>query len=133
MIRQLETILKDHLARVNKIEKEWELFKEQNTKAYKLYKKTEENKAKDPKYPLNVNESANWTLISDKLEQKGNRIVEESDRYKRQYKLLEKEKKEFYDNCVKEGQRGQEGKGLYDTDTDSDSDFGTPQPDRSDP
>ena len=126
--KQLESILQDHLARIKGIEKEWELFKGQNTKAFKLYRQSEEARSKDPKYPLNVNESANWTLISDKLEQKGNKIVEESDRYKRQHKLLEEEKKEFYDNCVKEWQRQKEGKGLYDTDSDSD----TPQPDRSD-
>ena len=46
-----------------------------------MYKKTSEARAKDQHYQFTVNETANWTFISDKLEQKGNRIVEESNRW----------------------------------------------------
>ena len=80
--KQLANILEGHLARIKLFEKEWDTFKEQNSKAFKLYNKTSEARAKDQHYQLTVNETANWTLISDKLEQKGSRIVEESNKYK---------------------------------------------------
>ena len=113
--KQLANILEAHLARVNQIEKEWNIFKEQNSKAFKLYNKTSEARAKDQHYQLTVNETANWTLISDKVEQKGNRIVEESDRYKKEHERISEERDQFYAECVKEWKREQKGKGLYDT------------------
>ena len=113
--KQLANILEAHLARIKLIEKEWETFKEQNSKAFKLYHKTSEARAKDQHYQFNVNETANWTLINDKTEQKGNRIVEESDRYKQEYKRISEERDQFYAECVKEWKREQQGKGLYDT------------------
>ena len=113
--KQLANILEAHLARIKLIEKEWETFKEQNSKAFKSYHKTSEARAKDQHYQFNVNETANWTLINDKTEQKGNRIVEESDRYKQEYKRITEERDQFYAECVKEWKREQQGKGLYDT------------------
>ena len=113
--KQLANILEAHLARIKSIEKEWETFKEQNSKAFKLYYKTSEARAKDQNYQFNVNETANWTLINDKTEQKGNRIVEESDRYKQEHKRITEERDQFYAECVKEWKREQQGKGLYDT------------------
>ena len=113
--KQLANILEAHLARIKLIEKEWETFKEQNSKAFKLYHKTSEARAKDQHYQFNVNETANWTLINDKTEQKGNRIVEESDRYKQEHKRITEERDQFYAECVKEWKREQQGKGLYDT------------------
>ena len=113
--KQLANILEAHLARIKLIEKEWETFKEQNSKAFKLYHKTSEARAKDQHYQFKVNETANWTLINDKTEQKGNRIVEESDRYKQEYKRITEERDQFYAECVKEWKREQQGKGLYDT------------------
>ena len=113
--KQLANILEAHLARINIIEKEWETFKEQNSKAFKLYHKTSEARAKDQHYQFTVNETANWTLINDKIEQKGNRIVEESDRYKQEHKRISEERDQFYAGCVKEWKKEQQGKGLYDT------------------
>ena len=104
-----------HLARVNQIEKEWDKFKEQNSRAFKLYNKTSEAKAKDKQYQFTVNETANWTLISEKVDQKGSRIVDESNRYKQEHKRIEEEKDQFHAECVKEWKREQKGKGLYDT------------------
>ena len=52
----------------------------------------------------------NWTLINDKTEQKGNRIVEESDRYKQEHKRITEERDQFYAECVKEWKREQQGK-----------------------
>ena len=115
--KQLANILEAHLARVNQIEKEWKTFKEQNSKAFKLYNKTSEARSKDQHYQLTVNETANWTLISDKIEQKRNRIVEESDRYKKEHKRISEERDQFYAECVKEWKKEQKEKrkGLYDT------------------
>ena len=113
--KQLANMLEAHLARIKLNEKEWETFKEQNFKAFKLYHKTSEARAKDQHYQFNVNETANWTLINDKTEQKGNRIVEESDRYKQEHKRITEERDQFYAECVKEWKREQQGKGLYDT------------------
>ena len=118
--RTLENKLAAHLERVRQIEKEWNTFKEQNSAAFKLYNKTSEAKAKDPHYQLNVNETANWTLIGEKIEQKGERIVEESNRYKQEHKTISEERDQFYAECVKEWRREIQGKGLYDTSSSSD-------------
>ena len=104
--KQLANILEAHLARIKlNWGKSGKHFKEQNSKAFKLYHKTSEARAKDQHYQFNVNETANWTLINDKTEQKGNRIVEESDRYKQEYKRITEERNQFYAECVKEWKR----------------------------
>ena len=113
--KQLATALEAHLVRVQQIEKEWNIFKEQNSKAFKLYNKTSEARARDQQYHLTVNETANWTLISDKIEQKGNRIVEESDKHKQEHRNISEQRDWFYAECVKEWKKEQQGKGLYDT------------------
>ena len=113
--KQLANILEAHLARIKLIEKEWDTFKEQNSKAFKLYNKTSEARAKDQHNQLTVNETANWTLSSDKLEQKGSRIVEESNKYKQEHKRISEERDQFYAECVKEWKKEQKAKGLYDT------------------
>ena len=69
--KQLSNALEVHLAKVKQIEKEWDTFKEQNSQAFKLYNRTLDYKTKDKHYQLSVNETANWTLISQKKEQKG--------------------------------------------------------------
>ena len=74
--KQLASLLERHLARVKEIDRDWATFKEQNSKAYKLYNKTQEARTKDSHYQLNVNESANFKLINDRLEQKSERLVE---------------------------------------------------------
>ena len=85
-----------------------------------MYNKTSEAKARDPHYQLNVNETANWTLIGEKIEQKGERIVDESERYKQEHKTISEERDQFYAECVKEWKREKQGKGLYDTSSSSD-------------
>ena len=117
--KQLASILEKHLATVKQIDKDWATFKEQNSKAFKLYTKTQEARTKDSHYQLNVNESANFKLINDKLEHKSERLVEESNKYKGAHKLLVEERDKFYTECVREWEREQKGKGLYDTDTES--------------
>ena len=113
--KQEDLVLQQHLAVVNQIEKEWNIFKEQNSKAFKLYNKTQEARSKDTKYQFDISEAANWKLISDKIQEKGDRIAEESEQYKRRHKQVEEEKKQFYAECVKEWKNRELGKGLYDT------------------
>ena len=113
--KHLSNILEAHLARVKVIEKEWDTFKEQNSQAFKLYNRTLDSKSKDKHYQLSVNETANWTLISQKIEQKGERVIAESNRYKEEHKRISEERDQFYAECVKEWKREQQGKGLYDT------------------
>ena len=119
--RQLSNILEAHLARVKIIEKEWDTFKEQNSQAFKLYNKTLDLKSKDKHYQLSVNETANWTLIGQKITQKGDKVVAESDRYKEEHKRISEERDKFYAECVKEWKREQQGKGLYDTSSSGDT------------
>ena len=69
--KQEDTLLQEHLAVVKQIEKEWSLFKEQNLKAFQLYTKSQESRSKDSKYQFNISEAANWKLISDKVQEKG--------------------------------------------------------------
>ena len=109
------------MARVNIIEKEWETFKEQNSKLSNCIIELQDSKSKDKHYQLSVDETANWTLINEKTEQKGNRIVEESDRYKQEHKRISEERDQFYAECVKEWKKEQQGKGLYDTSSSEDS------------
>ena len=119
--KQLASILEKHLAKVKQIDQEWATFKEQNSKAYKLYTKTEEARSKDPHYQLTVNESANFKLIRDRIEQKSDRLVVEANKYKSEHKLITEEKEQVYADCVREWEREKKGKGLYDTDSGSDS------------
>ena len=116
--KQLASVLEKNLATVKQIDEDWATFKEQNLKACKFYTKTQEARTKDSHYQLNVNESANFKLINDKLEHKSERLVEESNKYKGAHKLVE-ERDKFYTECVREWEREQKGKGLYDTDTES--------------
>ena len=113
--KNLSNILEAHLARVKAIEKEWDTFKEQNSQAFKLYNRTSELKSKEKHYQLSVNETANWTLIGQKIAQKGERVVAESDRYKEEHKRISEQRDQFYAECVKEWKKIQQGKGLYDT------------------
>ena len=110
--KQLSNALGAHLARVKQIEKEWDIFKEQNSQAFRLYNRTSDYKAKDKHYQLSVNETANWTLIGQKIEQKGERVIEASNRYKDEHKRISEEKDQFYAECLKEWKREQQGKGL---------------------
>ena len=52
--KQEEVVLQKHLAEVKQIEKEWSIFKEQNSKAFKLYNKTQEARNKDSKYQFDI-------------------------------------------------------------------------------
>ena len=113
--KQLSNTLEAHLARVKQIEKEWDTFKEQNSQAFKLYNRTLDSKSKDKNYQLTVNETANWTLISQKIEQKGERVIEASNKYKEEHKRISGERDQFYAECVRECKKEQQGKGLYDT------------------
>ena len=113
--KQQEVALQKHLAIVKQIEKEWDIFKEQNSKAFKLYNKSQEARSKDSKYQFDISEAANWKVISDKIQQKGERIAEESEQYKRKHKIIEEEKRQFYAECVKEWENKKSGKELYDT------------------
>ena len=61
-------------------------------------------------------------MISDRIQEKGNKLAEESLKYKKEHKLIEKEKSHFYESCVKEWRDKQQGKGLYDTDSDEEVD-----------
>ena len=117
--KQLSNALEVHLAKVKQIEKDWDIFKEQNSQAFKLYNRTLDYKTKDKHYQLSVNESANWTLISQKKEQKEASIVTASNKYKEEHKRISQEKDQFYAECVKEWKREQQGKGLYDTSSSS--------------
>ena len=56
--KQQEEALQRHLGIVKQIEKDWEIFKEQNSKALKLYKTLQEVTNKDRKYQFDINESA---------------------------------------------------------------------------
>ena len=116
--KQQEEALQKHLAVVKQIEKEWEIFKEQNSKALKLYRTLQEARNKDRNYQFDINESATWELVSDRIQEKGNNLAEESLKYKKEHKLIEKDKSEFYESCVKEWKDRQQSKGLYDTDLD---------------
>ena len=82
--KQEGIVLQEHLAVVKQIEKEWNIFKEQNPKPFKLYNKSQESRSKDSKYQFDISESANWKLISDKIQEKGDRIAEASDQYKKE-------------------------------------------------
>ena len=82
--------------------------------------KTQDSRNKDSKYQFDISEAANWKLISDKIQEKGERIAEASEQYKRKHKFIEEEKKQFYAECVKEWRNKELGKGLYDTDSDED-------------
>ena len=90
--KQLSNALEVHLAKVKQIEKEWDIFKEQNSQAFKLYNRTLDYKTKDKHYQLSVNESANWTLISQKKEQKEASIVAASNKYKEEHKRISRER-----------------------------------------
>ena len=116
--KQQEEALQKHLVVVKQIEKEWEIFKEQNSKALKLYRTLQEARNKDRNYQFDINEAATWKLISNRIQEKGNKLAEESLKYKKEHKLIEKEKSQFYESCVKEWRDKQQGKGLYDTDSD---------------
>ena len=113
--KQEDRVLQEHLAVVKQIEKEWNIFKEQNPKALKLCNKSQEARSNNSKYQFDISESANWKLISDNIQEKGNRLAEASDQYKKKYKLMETEKKEFYASCIKDRKNRELGKGLYDT------------------
>ena len=117
--KQLASILEKHLATVKQIDKDWAIFKEQNSKALNCILRHRKLGQKDSHYQLNVNESANFKLINDKLEHKSERLVEESNKYKGAHKLLVEERDKFYTECVGEWEREQKGKGLYDTDSES--------------
>ena len=77
-----------------------------------MYNKTQEARNKDSKYQFNICEAANWKLISDKIQEKGDRIAEASDEYKKKHRLIQAEKKQFYAGCVKEYKNKELGKGI---------------------
>ena len=112
--KQEEIVLQEHLAVVKQIEKEWSIFKEQNTKAFQDYNKSQETRVKKVNISSIIVRQP-IELISDKIQEKGDRIAEESDQYKKRHKVIEAEKKEFYVRCVKEWKNRELGKGLYDT------------------
>ena len=56
---------------VKVIEKEWDTFKEQNPKVWKLYGKLQEGRSKNKDYQFTINEAANWKLVSEKIQTKG--------------------------------------------------------------
>ena len=67
-----------------------------------MYNRTSDSNSKDKHYQLSVNETANWTLISQKIAQKGERVIDPSNRYKEEHKRISEERDQFYADCVKE-------------------------------
>ena len=65
--KQLEDLLQKHLLEVKQIEKEWDIFKEQNPKVWKLYSKLQQVRSRDKNYQFTIEKAANWKLDSEKI------------------------------------------------------------------
>ena len=115
--KQLEDLLQKYLLEVKQIEKEWDIFKEQNPKVWKLYSKLQEVRSRDKNYQFTIDEAAYWRLVSEKIEAKGEKIVRASEQHKKKHKSILNEKSQFYASCVKKWQNKVQSKGLYDTDS----------------
>ena len=114
--KQLDNVLQKHLLEVKLIEKDWDTFKEQNPKVWKLYSNLQEVKFRGKNYQFTIDEAANWRLVSEKIQVKGEKLARASEQHKKKHKSIVDEKNQFYANCVKEWQNKVQGKGLYDTD-----------------
>ena len=91
--KQLEDVLQNQLLEVNQIEKEWDIFKEQNPEVSKFYSKLQEVRSGDKNYQFTIDDAANGRLVSVKIQAKGERIARASEQHKKKHKSIVNEKK----------------------------------------